>query len=97
MARILVAADYQMKRYAMDLETPPVRGLPSFLDLLKSKRGSTANMNPRWWMACNYDPMARSDDGLASLAGMAGLLFPWNLSCEKIRGFLDIERSRFAS
>lgn len=65
LARILVAADYRMKQYAMDLESPPVRGLPSFLDLLKSKRGAAANMNPRWWLACNYEPLARSEDGLA--------------------------------
>jgi len=63
-ARFLVAADYRMKRIAMNLEESPVAGLPSFLDLMKNKRGAS-NMMPRWWLACNYEPVAKSDDGLA--------------------------------
>ncbi len=64
-ARILVAADFQMKRYAMDLENAPVSGMPSFLDLMKTSRVKSNNMSPRWWMACNYDALGKSDDGLA--------------------------------
>lgn len=62
-ARILVASDYRMKRYAMELDKSPVKGLPSFLSMLKGKKPS--NMLPRWWLACNYEPLARSEDGLA--------------------------------
>ena len=61
-ARILVASDYQMKRIAMKLEPSPIRELPSFLDLLKS---APKNMMPRWWLACNYEPLGKSKDGLA--------------------------------
>lgn len=64
-AQVLVAADYQMKRYAMDLENAPVSGMPSFLDLVKKGRVKVDNMMPRWWLACNYEPLVRSDDGLA--------------------------------
>jgi hypothetical protein len=37
-ARVLVAADYRMKRLAMHLDKAPIEGLPSFLDLLNQKR-----------------------------------------------------------
>ena len=61
-ARVLVAADYRMKRLAMKLEPSPVKGLPSYLDLAKRQGASS---NPRWWLACDYEPIARSEDGLA--------------------------------
>ncbi len=64
-ARVLVAADYRMKRIGMQLEDPPVRELPSFLQLLAASRYKPKNLMPRWWMACNYEPLARSEDGLA--------------------------------
>jgi hypothetical protein len=63
-ARVLVAADYRMKRLAMNLEKSPVKGMKSYVELISGKRVA-ANVNPRWWMACHYDPMAASDDGLA--------------------------------
>ncbi len=61
-ARMMVAADYRMKRLAMKLEPAPVAGLPSYLDLVRSADG---NVTPRWWLACNYEPILRSEDGLA--------------------------------
>jgi hypothetical protein len=61
-ARMLVAADYRMKRYGMKLEPAPVRDLPSYLDMVRS---ANSNMTPRWWMACDYQPVLRSEDGLA--------------------------------
>src|SRR6185295_18149601 len=64
-ARVLVAADFQMKRLAMHLEPAPIAELPSFLDLMKSKRVKLTNMMPRWWLACNYEPLAKSEDGLS--------------------------------
>jgi len=64
-ARVMVAADFQMKRYAMHLDNAPIKDMPSFLDLMKAKKTRLHNMMPRWWLACNYDSIARSEDGLA--------------------------------
>lgn len=63
-ARVLVGADFRMKRIAMHLDPSPVRGLPSYLEMLPSARAVT-NATPRWWLACNYEPLAQSEDGLA--------------------------------
>jgi len=62
LARTLVAGDYKMKRIAMKLEPSPVKGLGSYVDLIRSQ---PKNVMPRWWMACDYEPMAKSADGLA--------------------------------
>jgi hypothetical protein len=62
---VLVAADYRMKRIAMRLEESPLEELPSFLDMLAQSRVKLTNMMPRWWLACDYEPLARSEDGLA--------------------------------
>ena len=62
-ARVLVAADYRMKRLAMNFEPPPIRGLPSFLELVSATKRST--IFPRWWLAPNYQAVLRSADGLA--------------------------------
>jgi hypothetical protein len=64
-ARVLVAADYRMKRIAMQLESSPVAALPSYLEMLANSRLKVTTMTPRWWMACDYEPLARSEDGLA--------------------------------
>ncbi len=64
-ARVLVAADYKMKRLGMGLEPSPVAEVPSYLQILQQSRASAANATPRWWLACNYEPIARSEDGLA--------------------------------
>jgi hypothetical protein len=60
-ARVLVAADYRMKRLGMGLEKAPIGGLPSFLAMLKG----TGTMLPRWWLEPNYEPLLKSPDGLA--------------------------------
>ena len=60
-ARVMVSADFHMKRLAMGVVKSPVAGLPSFIELLA---GSTAPMpRPRWWLACNYESVSRSEDG----------------------------------
>ena len=64
-ARVIVAADFRMKRLAMDFERAPVDGMPSFLDMVASRRTVTNNMMPRWWLAANYEPIRRDDGGLA--------------------------------
>lgn len=65
-ARVLTAADYRMKRIAMKLDASPIRDLPSYLDVIKNQRArAIASARPRWWLACNYEPLGTSDDGLA--------------------------------
>jgi hypothetical protein len=49
----------------MGLEPAPVRDLPSFLQILQQRGAKPNNMTPRWWLAPSYDPIARSEDGLA--------------------------------
>ncbi|MEM9369247.1 MAG: DUF1598 domain-containing protein [Planctomycetota bacterium] len=61
-ARTLVAADFEMKRLSMGLVDSPVPGLPSYLELARNQNHS-ADQNPRWWMACNYEPIARDPAG----------------------------------
>ncbi len=64
LARILVSSDYKMKRLGMNLDPSPVKGLPSFIEMLK-RDSSGDHPTPRWWMECDYEPMGRSEDGLA--------------------------------
>ncbi|MGM0488170.1 MAG: DUF1598 domain-containing protein [Planctomycetota bacterium] len=64
-ARVLVAADYRMKRLAMNLDDAPLRDFPSYVELVKKDPSEARTTNPRWWMACNYEPLSRSEDGLA--------------------------------
>jgi uncharacterized protein DUF1598 len=60
-ASVLVAADYRMKRLAMKMDEPPVRGMPSYLDMA-TPGGS---MTPRWWLSPNYEALYRDGEGLA--------------------------------
>ncbi len=62
-AHVLVAADYKMKRIAMGLEKSPIKALPSFLELAVKARAKAVRTSPRFWMECNYQPLAKSDDG----------------------------------
>ena len=64
LARVLVGADYRMKRLAMDLDPVPVKGLKSFISMASAKSVG-GNAMPRWWLACNYDTVAKSEDNLA--------------------------------
>jgi hypothetical protein len=64
-ARTMVAADFRMKRIAMDFEPAPVDGLSSFLSMVPASGRGMNNMMPRWWLAPNYEPLARTADGLA--------------------------------
>jgi len=64
-ARVLVAADYRMKRLAMKFDQSPLRGLPSFLDMIPASGRGMNNMLPRWWLEPNYEPIVASPDGLA--------------------------------
>lgn len=53
-ARVLVAADYRMKRLGMGFEEAPIAKLPSFLQM---SGGGTGDLFPRWWMAPNYEAL----------------------------------------
>jgi hypothetical protein len=64
-ARVLVAADFRMKRLAMGFEEPPIDGLPNFLQMIKASSKSARPMLPRWWLAPNYDAMLTDADALA--------------------------------
>ena len=64
-ARVMVAADYRMKRISMDLEPAPVANLPSFVQMTKASGSGMRNMLPRWWLAPNYEPLLRDEEGLS--------------------------------
>jgi Protein of unknown function (DUF1598) len=57
-----VEADYRMKRIAIGLENPGVKGMKSHLQMLGSAGG---NAMQRWWFVPLYDGIYRSEDGLA--------------------------------
>ncbi len=63
-ALAMLAADYQMKRIAMALTESSVAGLPSYLEMARNIR-QRGGQNPRWWMACDYDALSRTEDGMA--------------------------------
>ena len=42
-----------------------MKGLPSFLQMMKSGGGMPKNMMPRWWLEPNYESLLVSPDGLA--------------------------------
>jgi len=63
-ARTMVAADFRMKRIAMNFQPAPIDGLPSYLHLVAEGRGAISR-TPRWWLAPMYEPIARDADGLA--------------------------------
>lgn len=62
-ARVIVAADFRMKRLAMNFEPAPVDGMPSFLTMLRGRAAN--NIMPRWWLAPKYEPLERDAEGLA--------------------------------
>ena len=61
-ARVLIAADYRMKRIGMALEPSPVRGLPSYMQLVKP--GTRAVVSPRFWLEPKYEAVLRDGEGL---------------------------------
>ncbi len=78
-ARTLVAADFEMKRIAMELVASHVDGLPSYLEMSKNAAHAVAQ-NPRWWMACNYDSLQRSEDKLA-----------WKISGQGVKTLTELD------
>lgn len=62
-SHVLVAADYKMKRLSMGLEKSPIDNFPSVMEIAKNSRARNMKSSPRFWMECNYDPIAVSEDG----------------------------------
>ena len=62
-ARVLVAADYRMKRIAMNFDSSPVRGLPSYLQMVKPSARTV--LSPRFWLEPKYEALLRDGDGMA--------------------------------
>ena len=60
-AQILVSADYKMKRLAMGLEQTP-EFLPSIMEMAQRRGSAWRQMTPRFWMECNYEPVAVNED-----------------------------------
>jgi hypothetical protein len=64
-ARVMIGADYRMKRIGMGIEPAPVRDLPAFTQLMRASGRGMRNMLPRWWLAPDYEAVLRDADGLA--------------------------------
>ena len=64
-AQVLVAADYLMKRLAMDFEPAPIADMPSYLELLKARSAAPRTAMPRFWLAPQYEPVLKDEEGLA--------------------------------
>lgn len=65
MARVILAADYRMKLYGMNLAQAPIQGLPSYLEMIKNRSNASTQLQSRWWMACDYESIAHSRDRMA--------------------------------
>ncbi len=63
-ARVMVAADYRMKRLGLSLDRAPVANFPSFVQMVRAGRGGLHNTLPRWWMALDVEPLGRDAEGL---------------------------------
>jgi hypothetical protein len=62
-ARVLVAADYRMKRLAMNFDPSPIHGLSSYLQMVRATARSV--VSPRFWLEPKYEALLRDADGLA--------------------------------
>jgi hypothetical protein len=62
-SRVLLTADYKMKRLAMGLDESPLRQLPSMMSVIARKKINLKNSAPRMWMECDYEPVAKNSDG----------------------------------
>ena len=62
-SRVLLTADYKMKRLAMGLDESPIRKLPSMMSQIARKKIKLNKREiPRMWMECDYEPVAKSSD-----------------------------------
>jgi hypothetical protein len=63
-ARVLVAADYRLKRIGMGIEPSGLTELPSYLSMVPPGATAAAAL-PRFWLEADYDPITRDPDELA--------------------------------
>ncbi|HEX4130203.1 MAG TPA: DUF1598 domain-containing protein, partial [Pirellulales bacterium] len=64
-ALVLVAADYRMKRIGMHLDTSPVDGLKSYLEMITVAGRGVQSLTPRWWLVPRYAPLLTNAAGTA--------------------------------
>ncbi len=62
-SQALVAADYKMKQLGMGIEKSPIDNFPSFMEMAQKANATNVKAAPRFWMECNYEPIAKSEDG----------------------------------
>lgn len=62
-SRVLLSADYKMKRLAMGLDPSPLRKLPSMMETIGKKGMRLTRAAPRMWMECSYEPVAKDESG----------------------------------
>ena len=80
MARVILAADYRMKLYGMNLAKAPVAGLPSYIEMV-SQQSNVGQLQSRWWMACDYSAIEHSKDRMA-----------WKISGQGIKTLTEEEQ-----
>ena len=78
-AQILVSADYKMKRLAMGLQQTP-DFLPSIMEMAQRRNSTARQMTPRFWMECNYEPVAVNEEKTI-----------WNISGQGVRARTEDE------
>ena len=76
-AKILVAADYKMKRIGLGHEDSGVRSLPSYVSLIS---GSQKQRTPRFWLAPEYGTVAHDSKKLT-----------WQLSEASVKALTEDE------
>lgn len=64
-AQVLVAADFLMKRLAMNFEPAPIADMPSYMEMLQGKSAVPKTAMPRFWLAPKYEPLLKDEDSLA--------------------------------
>ena len=62
LAHLMLAADYQMKRLAMQLDPTAPSEPASYLQMLKDAGSRPLNAAPRWWISPAYDSIEHSTD-----------------------------------
>ena len=80
MARVILAADFRMKLYGMNLAKAPVAGLPSYMEMVQNRANVSTQLQSRWWMACDYDAISHSKDRLA-----------WKITGQRIKTMTETE------
>jgi hypothetical protein len=87
-ARVMVAADFRMKRLGMNFDPAPIAGLPSFLQMMQAGHAGMSNMLPRWWLAPKADPLLTDGQGLA------WKLQDFGVQCKTEQDFLAADGTR---